>query len=749
MKTQLLLLLLFTACLLPAQKKQTPKPKHESDITGSRKKFESLEDHYHLGSSANTVQGAIYADETQPAAERAKDLIRRLTFEEKLALTGGYNGFQTTPVERLGIRPVFMADASQGVRLQTSPLLNAKSTSFPGMMPLASTWNTELAREFGKAIGDECLALGVDILLGPSINFQRLSVGGRNFEYMGEDPCLTTAISFPYIDAMEKTGILSCPKVILVNDIEFCRHIENVIVSDRALREIYLPPWEKAIRDADCSSIMTSNNLINGVPAAMSKPITGDILRKEYGFKGIAMTDWQNSNYFPSMQDLILPSGETLLMPVNDAFVKWVTVEIAKSPTRKAEIEILLENMIYPNLYTLFKKGVYNRAPQDAGYFKTFEAHKVLARKTAEEAIVLLKNDKNILPIAKDKRIVMYGKPEIHSGKGSGFVVGYDHVTFADGLKATYGENFTWIEKMDEKLIKSADVVLFNFSKSSGEGRDIPFEDGIKEIEELNKVTKLNKNVVVLMNSCNVMPMDWLKDVKGLLWCYFLGQERGNAIANVVSGNVSPSGKLPFTIEKSFADSPDPDFNHIGGRPYWFGNNQYKKYWLGEVAEYDTAFSNYVKPFQTIPVHYDEETLVGYRWYDYHKIPVHFDFGFGMSYSKFALSNFKLQNNYADNGTMTVEVSVKNTGKCEAKEVVQIYVSDKISSVVRAPKELKAFQKVSLQPGEQKTVKLVLDKSAFAFWDETTDSWKVESGEFVIAAGNSSEHLPFSEMVVL
>lgn len=749
MKSHFLLVLLLFAGLLPAQKKTAPKVKYETDVTGARKKFETLEDHYHLGTSPNTIKGAIYADVNQPAAERAKDLIRRLTFEEKLALTGGYFGFQTTPVERLGIRPAFMADASQGVRLQTSSLLNAKSTSFPGMMPLASTWNPELSREFGKAIGEECLALGVDILLGPSINFQRLSVGGRNFEYMGEDPYLTTAISFPYIDAMEKTGILSCPKVILVNDIEFCRHIENVIVSERALREIYLQPWEKAIKDADCSTIMTSNNLINGVPAAMHKGITGDILRKEYGFKGMAMTDWQNSNYFPTMQDLILPSGETLMMPQNEKFAAWVKAEIAKSPIRKAEIEILLENMIYPNLYVLFKKGAYDRAPQNTAYHKTFEAHKTLAGKTAEEAIVLLKNDKNILPVAKDKRIVMFGEPEIHSGKGSGFVVGYDHVTFADGLKATYGDNFTWIQKMDEKLIKSADVVLFNFSKTSGEGRDIPFEEGIKEIEALKQVAKLNRNVVVLMNSCNVMPMDWLKDIKGLLWCYFLGQERGNALANIISGKVSPSGKLPFTIEKSFADSPDPDFNYIGGRPYWFGNNQYKKYWLGEVAEYDTAFTNHVKPFQTLPVYYDEETLVGYRWYDYHKIPVHFDFGFGLSYSKFALSNFRLQNNYADNGTMTVEVTVKNTGKYEAKEVVQVYVSDKVSTVVRAPKELKAFQKVSLQPGEQKTVKLVLDQRAFAFWDEANHNWKVESGEFVIAAGNSSENLPFSEMIVL
>lgn len=739
----------MVAGVLSAQTPTAPKTVFESDITNTRKKFESLEDHYHLGTSPNTIKGAVYADVTQHPADRANDLIRRLTFEEKLALSGGYFGFQTHPIERLGIRPSFMADASQGVRLKSSPMEKAVSTSFPGMMPLASTWNPELSGEFGKAIADECIALGVDILLGPSINFQRLSVGGRNFEYMGEDPFLTTSISFPYIDAMEKTGILSCPKVVLVNELEFCRHIANIVVSERALREIYLPPWEKAIKDAECSSIMTTNSLINGIPAAMHKPITGDILRKEYGFKGIAMTDWQNSNYFPSMQDLILPSGESLLMPDNRKFTQWVMEEIKTSPTRKYEIEILLEKMIFPNLYILFKKGVYDRAPQDKSYLKTFEAHKTLARKTAEEAIVLLKNDKNILPVAKNKKIVMVGKPEIHSGKGSGFVEGYDHVTFADGLKAIYGNQFTWLKDIDEKEIKSADVVLFNFNKSSGEGRDVPFEEGMKEIEELNKVTKLNKNVVVLMNSCNVMPMDWLKDIKGLLWCYFLGQERGNALANIISGEVSPSGKLPFTIEKSFADSPDPDFNFIGGRPFWLGNNQYKKYWLKEVAEYDTAFTNYVEPFQTVPIYYDEETLIGYRWYDYHKIPVHFDFGFGLSYSKFTLNNFKLENNYVNNGTMTVEINIKNTGKYEAKEVVQVYVSDKVSSVIRAPKELKAFKKVSLKPGEQKTIRLTLDKKAFAFWDETSKDWKVESGEFVIAVGNSSENLPFTETVVL
>ena len=750
MKKMLLsLVLLFIVGSIYSQANPVKKQVHESDITGSKQKMEKLDSYVALSASPNVVKGAIYAVVTQPAAERAKDLIRRLTFEEKLSLTGGFNGFQTNPIERLGIRPAFMADASQGVRLKTVSVIKGKSSSFPGVLALASSWNKELAEEFGKAIGEECKALGVDILLGPGMNFQRLSVGGRNFEYMGEDPFLTSIISSNYIFALENTGVLSCPKTIIVNDQEFCRHIVNIIVSERALREIYLPPWKAAIDYGKCSSIMTSNNLVNGIPAATHKLINADLIRKEYGFQGLFMTDWQNTNYFPTMQHLVLPSGENLLMPLNEKFAGWVSKEISTSSTRKAEIEILLENMIYPTVYTLFKKGVYDRKPQDTTYYKTYDDHKIIARKTAEESVVLLKNENNILPISLSKKIVLYGEPEIHSGKGSGFVEGYDHVSFANALKTMYGENFVTLDKINESAIKYADIVLFNFNKLSGEGRDIPFETGIKQIEELNKITKLNSNVVVLMNACNVMPMEWLKNVKGLVWCYYLGQERGNAIANILSGKVSPSGKLPFTIEKNFSESPDPTFNYIGNKPFWLGNNQYKKYWLGETAQFDTAFTNHVKPFETVPLEYKEETLIGYRWYDHYKIPVHFTFGFGLSYSKFAVSNFKIQNTYPVNGNITVELDVQNIGKMDAKEVVQVYVSDKQSSVVRAPKELKAFQKVSLKPGEKKRLTFVLDKSAFAFWDVITHDWKVESGEFVIAAGNSSDNLTLSGSVIL
>lgn len=734
--------------LLSAQNKNTKKPAFESDITGSKQKLENLNDFLPLSSSPKAIKNAIYTDVTKPAAERTQDLIRRLTFEEKLSLTGGYNRFQVAPIPRLGIRPVFMADASQGVRMQTLTI-TGKSTSFPGMLPLASTWNGDLAKAFGMAMGEECKALGVDILLGPGMNMQRLSVGGRNFEYMGEDPLLTSIIASNYVSGMECTGVVACPKHFVANDQEFCRHIANSVVSERALREIYLPAWKAVIQKGKASAIMTGNNLVNGTPAPINKELNADILRKEYGFQGIAMTDWQNTNYFPSLQHLVLPSGETLLMPDNENFAVWVNNEIKQSPTRKAEIEILLEKMIYPTLYTLFSKGVYDRAPQDESFMATLPAHKQLARRCAEESIVLLKNEKNILPIGIGKTIVMVGKPEIHSGEGSGFVQGYDHVTFEQGLKAVYGDKFTYLKEVDAAVVKKADVVIYNFNKRSGEGRDVPFEAGYEEIATLKKITSINKNVIVLMNSCNTMPFEWTKEVKGLLWCYFLGQERGNALADIISGKVSPSGKLPFTIEKNFKDGPDPDFNYLGNKAFWMGNNQYKKYWLGETSEYDTAFTNYVKPFTPIPIPYNEETLIGYRWYDYHKIPVNFPFGFGLSYSQFRLNKMTIENNISKDGTIAVEVEVQNTGKIAAKEVVQIYVSDKQSSVVRAPKELKAFQKTALQPGEKTILRFVLDKSALSFWDESTHDWKVEPGEFVISAGNSSADLKLQESVMV
>lgn len=482
--------------------------------------------------------------------DRAADLIRRMTFEEKLALTGGWNRFMVSGVERLGIRPVSMADASQGIRMQTT-VIKGESTSFPGMLPMASTWNVGLIQEMAGCLAEECRAFGVDMLLGPGANIQRLSVGGRNFEYFGEDPYLTSEMAAAYVGALQKGGIIAVPKHFVGNDQDFCRHIANSVIDERTLREIYLLPWEKMMTEAGCLGMMTGNNLVNGLPCPMNKPLIDDILRKEYG-------------------------------------------------------------------------------------------------------------------------------------------------------------------------------------------------EPVDQLEQLSRVIGLNKNVVVLISSCNVMPMDWLDKVKGVVWCYFLGQERGTALAGLLSGAENFSGKLPFTVEKDFSDSPDPDFNYIDGKPYWDGNNQYKNYWLGIKDKPVKGFSDFISPGETIDVPYSEGLYVGYRWYDKHDIPVHFPFGFGLSYTSFKYESVNCVDRMSEEGKVYVDVTVRNTGKVAGKEVIQLYVSDPECRVERPEKELKAFAKVGLLPGEGKTVRLELDARSFSYWDEDHDAWKMEPGEYEILAGGSSADLPLS-----
>ena len=696
-----------------------------------------------------TLKGAIYADPSADPSSRVHDLLRRMTFEEKLRMTGGWNKFMFNGVDRLGIRPVSMADGGQGIRLKTS-IIKTKSTTFPSAQALAATWNRDLATRFGCDLGEECRALGVDLLLGPGINLQRLSVGGRNFEYFGEDPFLTRSMAVAYIRALQETGIVAVPKHFIGNDQDFCRHIASSNIDERTLREIYLQPWEGVYVDAQCKGMMTGNNLVNGTPVHMSRELIEGILRKEYGFSGIAMTDWQNSSYYPAWQEKVLVSGETLMMPDNGTLMQYINREIAESPQRAAEIETLVEKMLYHSLLPLFEMGIYDRPSYIPAHNDTFEAHKETVRHIAEEAITLLKNENSILPIPATKRILLAGKSEYFCGNGSGFVTGYDHTDFCTGLKKIYGQNFQYIEHPSEEEIKAADVVLFNLVKDTGEGKDIPFEEPAEQIAELRHIAALHPNVVVLITAANTFPMDWLDDVQGVLWCYYLGQERGNALANIISGRVSPSGKLPFTIEKSFQDSPAPTFNYLGGNPYWRGNNEYRSYWLGLTEQtVDDDFSQWVRPGEILQVPYREGIFIGYRWYDRHNIPVIFPFGYGLSYATFEYSNIRCENRLAEEGMAYVSVEVTNTSSIPAKEVVQLYVTDVQCSVERPQKELKAFEKVSLAGRETKTVTLKLDMRAFSFWDIKTHQWRAEPGEFRISVGGSSTNSPENTILTL
>jgi len=703
-----------------------------------------------INESITVSNGIVYTDKTKAPEERARDLLSRMTIEEKLLLTGGWSGikiqgsFNIPGIARLGIRPVTMADASQGIRKLAFPSKEKVSgTSYPSLLALTSTWNTELASQYGKAIGEECRALGIDILLGPGMNFYRLPTGGRHFEYLGEDPFLATPIVTQYIIGLQSQEIIATPKVALANEQEYVRHIANCLVSNRAMREIYLPPWKSAIEIAGAKAVMTGNNMLNGIPCAVNKPLLADLLRAEYGFEGIAMTDWQNTNYFPSMNNLILESGISLLMPSNNNFVKYINSLKELNQFKQAEFVEKLDKMVYYNLLPLFESGIYDRSPVDETYLRTFNAHQELARICAEESAVLLKNKGRILPLqAGTKNILLTGAEESQSGKGSGFVAGYSHTSILDGLIKVYGNGLTFSKNPSENEVKNAHTVIFILNKEAGEGGDVPYEEPGAQLTQLRQVLEWNANTIVIVNACNSMPLDWIKKAKAILWVFFLGQERGNAIANIFSGKVNPSGKLAFSIEKNFFDSVDPDYNFLCGAPYWRGDNSYKDYWLNGKDVRISGFTDCVKPMEPVRIPYNEDIFIGYRWYDKMNLPVLFPFGFGLSYSTFQCSNLQINNRLPDDGKLTVSVSVKNTGKINGKEVVQLYISDLAGKADDRPlKELKGFSKIELKPGGSETVTFTLSRNDFSIWDVQTDQWKVKPGRYEIKVGTSSQQL--------
>ena len=462
-----------------------------------------------LSAHKNFPEGAIYQNTNLAPQLRAQDAVKQMTFEELLSLTGGWNKFYFNGVERLGLRPVYMADASQGVRLRDEEIGKYNTTAFPGTLALAATWNNDLAKKMGAALGAECRMRGVDILLGPGINMQRLSVGGRNYEYMGEDPLLTSIMAFSYIKGLQSNKVLCTAKHFICNDQEFCRHIASSNVDERTLREIYLPPWEAAIKEANVKAIMTGNNLLNNIPLSMDKQMLVDVLRDEYGFNGLFMTDWSNTFYHPEIQYLFLESGMNVLMASNAAFSNFLKGYLIKYPDKKAAIRAILEKKVSQSLQPLFELGVYDRPLNTKTNQSELETHKTIAREIAQEAICLLKNDDNFLPLQKNKSVVLMGPTEIQSGVGSGNVQGYDHITFADGLKSVFKSKFEELKDFDEEKIRNADVVIYRINKEAGEGGDVPFDTGLDK--NLEKVTALNPNVVVVISACNGLSMPWLK----------------------------------------------------------------------------------------------------------------------------------------------------------------------------------------------------------------------------------------------
>lgn len=673
---------------------------------------------------------AVYANPKASAEARAADVVKRLSFDEKLQLTGGYKQFYYPGVQRLGIPPVYFADATQGVHEKDICTKVLKTTAFPSGEALAATWDRKMAYDYAHAIGEETRAWGVAVLLGPGLNLYRNSEGGRNFEYFGEDPYLAGQMGVSYVKGMQANGTIATVKHFLGNEQEFVRHINDTQIGERALHELYLEPFRAAIEQGGALAVMTGNNLVNGYPGSADAPLSQGVLRDKYGYKGVIMSDWANSMYYKDRQSLIPTSGHSLLMENNNLFAAWVKSEIAAHPEKKAELDRELSTMVTENLWSFFKSGYYDRPYRDPALVAKIETHNEVARKTAEEAITLLKNDGAILPIAQGKKIAVVGTDyalTVYGGKGSGAVKGYDHVDFMTGLKSVYGENV--VHSTDDAAVKSADVVLLFVDKPASEGKDIPYAMPAVDAA-VEKYAALNPNLVVVISAGNGMPMPWLSKAKGLVYAYFLGQQRGVAMAEVLSGKVNPSGKLPFTIEKDFKDSPAFEYNKFPDGTYGWGGGR------GDSA---MALKMGGK---NIPVKYTEGAFIGYRWYEKKSMPVTFPFGFGLSYTNFAISDVKVSSKMiADGKPVMVSATVRNTGKVAGSEVVEVYVHSTATGVDRPIKELKGFEKVSLAPGESKTVSIPVGVKDLHYWNEKTHAWQSDHGAYEVLVGSSSAEI--------
>jgi beta-glucosidase len=654
-----------------------------------------------------------------------KKIISQMTLEEKAGLCSGLDFWHTKSVERLGVPSIMMTDGPHGLRKQADSAdhlgLNASvpATCFPSAVSLASSWDRELIQKVGTALGEECQAEDVAIILGPGANIKRSPLCGRNFEYFSEDPYLSSEMAASHIAGVQSQGIGTSLKHFAVNNQEHRRMTVDAIVDERALREIYLASFEEAVKKSDPWTVMCSYNKLNGVYNSHNEYLLTKILREEWGFDNFVVSDWG------AVSDIVsgVKSGLELEMPSSFGSGDKKIADAVRNGELSEEV---LDKAVERILKIVFK-AVDNKK-QNAVYDK--EVHHKLARQVAAECMVLLKNEDGILPLKKSGSVAVIGafaKKPRYQGGGSSHINptkledGLTEIQKAAGagVKVSYAEGFKLDDSMDEALVEeakkaafSADVaVIFaglpDIYESEGYDRKhmrIP-ENQIKVIEELAKV---QKNIVIVLCNGSPIEMPWFDKTKAVLEGYIGGQAIGGAAADVLFGEVNPSGKLAETFPRKLSDNP--------------------------------SFLNF--PGEGDRVEYKEGIFVGYRYYDKKEIEPLFPFGYGLSYTSFEYTGISVdKQELLDNETLTVKISVKNTGKAAGKEVVQLYVRDVESSVIRPDKELKGFAKVDLQPGEEKTVEIKLVKRAFAYYNTELHDWYVESGVFELLAGGSSRDI--------
>ena len=654
-----------------------------------------------------------------------KEIIQKMSLEEKAELCVGADYWSSKSFEKYEIPKIRMSDGPHGLRVQKTKADNLGinesevSTCFPASSTLGNSWNKEMAYQLGKALGEEARQEEVNIVLGPAINIKRSPLCGRNFEYFSEDPYLTGILGAEYVKGLQDQNVGACVKHFAVNNQENRRRTIDVIVDERALREIYLKAFEIIIKDAKPWSIMSAYNKVNGQYCSENTHLLEDILRKEWEYQGIVISDWGAEN------DRVkgIENDHELEMPGGRGSGKEEIIEAVKTG-RVSESKL---DHIVDRIISIANRGEHTK--ESAKYDQ--EEHHKIAQKMAEESIVLLKNEDNILPI-QDEKIALMGdmaKYPRYQGAGSSTINPYKIENAYDSFKENhimfdYAKGYERIEsENDENLRKEAIevakknkiVVIFaglteNF-ESEGVDRDnlnIP-ENQNKLIEEIYKV---NKNIIIVLSNGAPIVMPWKDKVKAIITGYLGGEAGAKAMVNCMLGKVNPSGKLAETYPEKLEDTP--------------------------------CYKNY--PGTELTVEYQESIYVGYRYYDMNNVKVLFPFGYGLSYTEFEYSNLKVNE---QESKVKVSFAIRNIGKRKGKEIAQIYLSQEDPTIFKPKKELKEFEKVELEVGEEKQVEIILNKKAFEYFNPETNKWSIEQGKYKILVGKSSRDIVLEKEIFI
>ena len=717
-----------------------------------------------LGLYAQVQDKRVYLDESKDIEQRVEDALRRMTLDEKIAIIHAQSKFSSAGVKRLGFPDLWTDDGPHGVRpdvlwdeWEQAGQTNDSCVAFPALSCLAATWNPLLARAYGESLGEEALYRNKSVMLGPGINIYRTPLNGRNFEYMGEDPWLASRIVVPYVQGLQSKGVAACVKHYALNNDEEYRHQVNVVVSDRALREIYLPAFRAAVTEGGAWAIMGAYNLYNNQHNCHNEILLNNILKKEWGFDGVVISDWGGThNTMEAVKNgLDLEFGtwtDGLTMGATNAYDNYFMALPYKQLIKEGKLTTKeLDEKVRRVLRLMMRTNMNRNRPYGA---MCSEAHYDVARKVGQEGIVLLKNDRGVLPLRNGARVLVVGENAVKMmtvGGGSSSLKAQHEISPLQGLQECLGERVEYVRgyvgdtsgayngvttgqnladnRSKEELIneavgkaKNADyvVVIGGLNKSDYqdcEGHDrkeygLPYAQN----ELVEALAKVNKNLVFVNISGNGVAMPWLSKVPAVVQGWFLGSEAGKALADVLTGAVNPSGKLPFTW---YARLEDCGAHATGSYPgTWRADHK------------------------IIDEEYKEDIFVGYRWTDKQRIKPLFAFGHGLSYTTFRINKAEIdKKEISSSDSLTVTVNVVNTGTVAGATTVQLYVRDLKCSLPRPEKELKGFQKVYLEPGEQQNVRITIGKSALSFYDDRIQQWTAETGDFEALIGFSASDI--------